>query len=54
MKEIASLIARAKKYLHSSRILIDEGDYESSCIWKNMDFYEDLQEPIFSGNSRTP
>lgn len=30
MKEIISLIERAKKYLNSSGILLDEGDYESS------------------------
>ncbi len=30
MKEIVSLIERAKKYLNSSRILLEEDDYESS------------------------
>ena len=30
MKEIESLIKRAKKYLKSSKLLIEEGDYESS------------------------
>ncbi|MEW6620703.1 MAG: HEPN domain-containing protein [bacterium] len=30
MKEVASLIERPKKYLKSSKMLIDEGDYESS------------------------
>ncbi|MCD6386359.1 HEPN domain-containing protein, partial [Candidatus Sumerlaeota bacterium] len=30
MKEIRSLIERAKKYLRSAEILLKEGDYESS------------------------
>jgi len=30
VNEIASLIERASKYLHSARLLLDEGDYESS------------------------
>jgi len=30
MKEIVSLIERAKKYLKSSKTLLNEGDYESS------------------------
>lgn len=30
MKEIISLIERARKYLNSSRILLNESDYESS------------------------
>lgn len=30
MKEINSLIARAKRYLKSAEILLEEGDYESS------------------------
>lgn len=30
MKEAASLIERAKKYLKSSKILLEDGDYESS------------------------
>lgn len=30
MKEVASLIKRAKKYLKSSKMLFDEEDYESS------------------------
>ena len=30
MKEIKSLIERAKKYLRSAEVLLGEGDYESS------------------------
>lgn len=30
MKEVVSLIERARKYLNSARILLDEKDYESS------------------------
>lgn len=30
MKEIVSLLERARKYLHSAEILLDEDDYESS------------------------
>jgi uncharacterized protein (UPF0332 family) len=30
MKEVKSLIERAKKYLRSAELLINEGDYESS------------------------
>lgn len=30
MKEISSLIERAKRYLKSAEILLEEGDYESS------------------------
>jgi len=30
MKEIKSLIERAKKYLKSAEILLEKGDYESS------------------------
>lgn len=30
MKEIASLIERANRYLKSSEMLLDDGDYESS------------------------
>ena len=30
MKEVESLIERAKKYLRSAKVLIEEGDYESS------------------------
>ena len=30
MKEITSLIRRAKRYLKSAKILLEEGDYESS------------------------
>ncbi len=30
MKEVISLMARAKKYLSSSKVLLDEKDYESS------------------------
>ena len=30
MKEAVSLIERARKYLNSSKILLDERDYESS------------------------
>ncbi|MGK5094773.1 HEPN domain-containing protein [Deltaproteobacteria bacterium TL4] len=31
MNEIASLIARSEKYLHSAQLLLDEEDYES-CV----------------------
>ena len=30
MKEVESLIERAKKYLRSAKVLIEEGDFESS------------------------
>ncbi len=30
MKEVASLIERARRYLKSSEMLLDDGDYESS------------------------
>ena len=30
MKEIKSLLERAEKYLRSAKILLEEGDYESS------------------------
>ena len=30
MKEVTSLIERAKKYLKSSKLLLEDGDYESS------------------------
>jgi len=33
MKEINSLIERAKRYLKSAEVLLGEGDYESS-VWR--------------------